>query len=170
MAAALWVEHRAVEAAARGVSWAPAARRLGPFAAVAAADVLNVGLMRRREWSEGIRVRSEATGEEVGTSRVAGALAVAACITGRVGAAAPILTVPPLLLLRMERSSAALAGSAALRTAALMAMVAVSIQVSVPLTFGLFRQSASVPAGWLEERVAAAAGGPDARVVYNKGL
>ena len=43
-------------------------------------------------------------------------------------------------------------------------------QVSVPLTFGMFKQTASVPAGWLEPHVEAAAGGPQARVVYNKGL
>ena len=61
--------------------------------------MLNVGLMRRREYTHGIVVRSE-KGEELGTSCTAGVLAVSACIAGRVAAAAPILTVPPLVRAR----------------------------------------------------------------------
>jgi hypothetical protein len=40
--------------------------------------------------------------------------------------------------------------------------------VSVPLTFGIFKQTASCPAAWLEEDIAAKA--PGQRVTYNKGL
>jgi len=164
--AALYVERAATRAPA-GAAWAPYMRRLGPLAAVAAADVLNVGLMRRSEYTQGVNVRTE-EGEVLGKSRVAGGLAVSACIAGRVAAATPILTIPPLLLHRLERTSSLVRGRPWVGTAALMGMVAVAIQVSVPLTFGLFRQTASVPSDWLEPQFAARA--PGQRLVYNKGL
>lgn len=180
-------------------------RRLGPFAAVAAADVLNVGLMRRKEFTgaidsfpqslapdapfpltasfsccccqrladgglvraDGVVVRT-AEGEEVGTSRVAGALAVSACIFGRVAAAAPILTIPPLVMMRLEQRSAFVRRHPLAGTALLMAMVGATIQISVPLTFGVFRQTASVHSSYLEEHIQRRA--PGREVLYNKGI
>jgi hypothetical protein len=164
--AALGVERWAARAPP-GAAWAPYARRLGPFAAVAAADVLNVGLMRREEYTRGVTVRAP-DGTPLGTSPTAGALAVSACIAGRVAAAAPILTLPPLLLHAAEARWPRLAARPAAATGALMAMVAVAIQVSVPLTFGVFKQTASCSSDWLEPHIAAAA--PGQRVSYNKGL
>lgn len=108
------------------------------------------------------------SGEEVGTSRVAGALAVSACIFGRVAAAAPILTIPPLVMLRLEQRSAFLRRHPLAGTALLMAMVGTTIQVSVPLTFGVFRQTASVQSSFLEEHIQKRA--PGREVVYNKGI
>ncbi len=156
-----------MRASAAGAAWAPLARRLGPFAAVAAADVLNVGLMRRNEFTHGVLVRAE-DGTPLGHSPRAGAMAVSACIAGRIAAAAPVLTLPPLLLHHAEARWPALRSRPGLATAALMGMVAVAIQVSVPLSFGMFKQTASVPAAWLEPRFAQAA--PGQRLTYNKGL
>ena len=166
VAAALGVERWAARAPP-GAAWAPYARRLGPFAAVAAADVLNVSLMRRSEFTSGVLV-SAPDGTPLGQSPTAGAMAVGACIAGRVFAAAPVLTVPPLVLHAAEKRWPTLQSRPARATAALMAMVAVAIQVSVPLTFGIFKQTASCPSEWLEERIAKAA--PGQRVTYNKGL
>jgi hypothetical protein len=143
VAAAVTMEHYTSRAPPTS-TWAPILRRLGPLAAVAAADVLNVGLMRRKEYTHGVHVRTE-DGTVVGKSKVAGSLAVSACIAGRVFAARPLVG-----------------------TAALMAMVGMAIQVSVPLTFGLFKQTASVPAEWLEPELAALA--PGKRLFYNKGI
>jgi hypothetical protein len=78
---------------------APLARRLVPFGAVAAADVLNLGITRRDEFLEGIKV-FDSHGDEVGQSRLAGARGVSACIAGRIAAAAPILVIPPLVMHR----------------------------------------------------------------------
>ena len=166
VAAAVTMEHYTSRAPPTS-TWAPILRRLGPLAAVAAADVLNVGLMRRKEYTHGVHVRTE-DGTVIGKSKVAGSLAVSACIAGRVFAAAPILTIPPLILMRLERSSKLIQARPLVGTAALMAMVGVAIQVSVPLTFGLFKQTASVPAEWLEPELAAAA--PGKRLFYNKGI
>jgi len=161
------VERWAERASSRGVAWAPLARRFGPFAAVAAADVLNLGLMRRSEWTDGIVVR-DAQGVPLGQSATAGALAVGACICGRIGAAAPILTLPPLLMHRLEGHFPSLRARPVLGTGILMGAVAVLIQASVPLTFGVFKQTASVPGQWLEPEIAARA--PGQRVWYNKGI
>ena len=166
VAAAVTMEHYTSRAPPTS-TWAPILRRLGPLAAVAAADVLNVGLMRRKEYTHGVHVRTD-DGTVIGKSKVAGSLAVSACIAGRVFAAAPILTIPPLILMRLERSSKLIQARPLVGTAALMAMVGVAIQVSVPLTFGLFKQTASVPAEWLEPELAAAA--PGKRLFYNKGI
>lgn len=166
VAAAVSVEHYTSRAPPTA-KWAPVARRLGPLAAVAAADVLNVGLMRRKEYTHGVFVRTE-DGTVIGKSRVAGGLAVSACIAGRVFAAAPILTIPPLVLMRLEQNSRLIQARPLLGTAALMAMVGTAIQVSVPLTFGLFKQTASVPSDWLEPELAALA--PGKRLFYNKGI
>lgn len=75
------------------------ARRLVPFCAVAAADVLNLGITRRDEYLEGIRVYDD-NNELVGQSRLAGLRAVSACTAGRIFAAAPILVVPSLVMHR----------------------------------------------------------------------
>ena len=75
---------------------------------------------------------------------------------------------PAQIMLRLEAARPGLPAVA--RGALLMSMVAVAIQVSVPLTFGMFKQTASVPASWLEKEIAQRAGGPDAKVIYNKGL
>jgi hypothetical protein len=70
---------------------APLARRLVPFGAVAAADVLNLGITRKDEFLEGIK-------DEAGQSPLAGARAVSACIAGRIAAATLILVIPPLVM------------------------------------------------------------------------
>ena len=164
--AALAVERWASRAPASS-RWAPVLRRLGPLAAVAAADVLNVSLMRQSEFIQGVAVRKN-DGEVVGHSRVAGAAGVAACIFGRVAAAAPVLSLPPLLLYGLEARSPWLRARPAAATAALMVGVGVCIQVAVPLTFGIFKQTASLPSAWLEADIAAAA--PGQELYFNKGL
>eukprot|EP00850_Spirogloea_muscicola_P010600 SM000063S19990 [mRNA] locus=s63:124525:126718:- [translate_table: standard] len=129
--------------------WAPLARRMIPFCAVAAADVLNLGITRRVEFLEGIKVYDR-HGNEVGRSKVAGASAVGACIGGRIAAAAPILVIPPLIMHRLE-AIPLFVQRPWLRTSALMAMIGLSIQVSVPVCFGIFKQQATIKSEHLEE-------------------
>ncbi|XP_002960929.2 sideroflexin-5 [Selaginella moellendorffii] len=154
-----------LDRAPQGRPWTRLARKLIPFCAVAAADVLNLGITRRDEFLQGIKVYDE-KGEEVGESRRAGAMAVSACILARVSAAAPVLLLPPLVMHRLERTRFFLRHSY-LKTPALMGMIALSIQAGVPLSFGIFKQKASVDVASLEPslwncRVS--------EVYYNKGL
>ena len=66
-----------------------------PFLVVAAADVLNISvmwtIMRCNELYHAIHVFDAHSGECVGESRRAGAMAVASCVFARVAAAAPVL-------------------------------------------------------------------------------
>ncbi|CAI5712791.1 unnamed protein product [Peronospora destructor] len=52
----------------KGDKWAPAAARMGPFAAVAAADLINMAVMRQSEYRNGVHVYDE-NGDHVGKSK-----------------------------------------------------------------------------------------------------
>ncbi|OQS00771.1 Mitochondrial Tricarboxylate Carrier (MTC) Family [Achlya hypogyna] len=150
----------------------PVLLRLAPFAAVAAADVLNLAVMRQSEFLRGVNVYNE-DGDWVGVSKRCGAFAVASCIGGRIFAAAPILILPPLLMRQLTTKTTFWAARPQLRVPTTLAMVAVAIQCSVPLTFGLFRQSAQASVEHIEPefRALRRTNGDRVRVVtYNKGL
>ena len=74
-------------------------RRIVPFCAVAAVDVLNLRITRRDEFLQGIKVFDE-HGDEIGQSKLVGARVVSACTAGRIFAATPILVIPPLVMHR----------------------------------------------------------------------
>lgn len=152
--------------------WQPVVARMGPFAAVAAADLLNLSVMRQSEYLKGVDVYDE-NGDCVGKSKRAGALAVASCIAGRIFAAAPILIVPPLIMRRLE-TKALLMRNPWLRVPLLLGLVGTAIQFSVPVTFGLFRQTAQVHVQYLEPELANVTRKQDGErvsvVTYNKGV
>jgi tricarboxylate carrier len=85
--------------------------RLVPFAAVATAGVVNVGLMRGGEIAAGIGVFAKkstddgGSAESLGKSRKAAILAVGETAVSRVLNATPIMVIPPLILMRLQRSS-----------------------------------------------------------------
>ncbi|XXQ35697.1 Sideroflexin protein [Plasmodiophora brassicae] len=142
-----------------------------PFAAVAAADVINLGTVRRREYLSGIQVRDR-DGHVLGLSRIAGAAAVASCIAGRVLVLVPILGLPPVAMHALDRTEW-FKRHPRWRIPVLVGMVGVAIQVSVPLVFALFQQKASIDVGYLEGEFSGrchADGSPVDRVHYNKGI
>ncbi|KAL3669015.1 hypothetical protein V7S43_006301 [Phytophthora oleae] len=155
--------------------WAPVVARMGPFAAVAAADLLNMAVMRQSEYLKGVHVYDE-NGDYVGKSKRCGALAVASCAAGRIFAAAPILLLPPLIISRIDKHSALFTRPKMrwLRVPTLLGLVGCAIQFSVPLTFGLFRQTAQLDSKYLEPELQHATrkqdGQPVRVVTYNKGI
>jgi tricarboxylate carrier len=88
--------------------------RLVPFAAVVTAGIVNVGLMRGGEIAAGIDVfplkpaegsgKEEMPSESLGKSQKAAMLAVGETAVSRVINATPIMVVPPLVLMRLQRS------------------------------------------------------------------
>ena len=91
--------------------------RLVPFAAVASAGALNVFLMRGEELRTGIDVypvlsevdkrdkeKSNEEVESLGKSKVAAKLAVSETALSRVLNSSPIMVLPPLLLVRLQRT------------------------------------------------------------------
>jgi hypothetical protein len=77
---------------------APLARRVVPFGAVVIADVLNLGIIRRDEFLENIKV-FDSHGDEVSQNPLASARAISACIAEWI-ATTPILVIPPLVMHR----------------------------------------------------------------------
>lgn len=152
-----------------------AAARLGPFAAVATADLLNMAVMRQSEYLKGVHIYDE-NGDYVGKSKRCGALAVASCAAGRIFAAAPILLLPPLILSRIEKHTTLFTRPKTrwLRVPVLLGLVGCAIQFSVPLTFGLFRQTAQLDSKYLEPELHHAIRKQDGQLVrtvtYNKGI
>lgn len=164
--------------------WVKALRPVIPFAAVAAADFLNLGIMRYTEFVRGIDVYTPDGGEPIGQSRRAGASAVLSCIGSRIFAAAPVLLSTGFTL-RWFDNNVHSPRLKMLRLPATLCMLAFAIQFAVPVTFGLFRQSAQMPVSWLEPALqqqillrAASEGQVELGeatqriqyVVYNKGL
>ncbi|KAG6551067.1 hypothetical protein Mapa_007302 [Marchantia paleacea] len=163
--------HTLVDKVPKATPWKPIVRRMVPFCAVAAADFLNLGITRRNEVFDGIKVL-DSSGDELGHSRKAGVRAVGACIMGRIAAAAPILVVPPLVLHRLEKTRL-YTQRPYLRIPTLMGMIAFSIQVSVPLCIGVFHQHATIDVRKLEPEFQNRVdrfGKPITHVFYNKGL
>lgn len=144
-----------------GAWWALPLKAATPFLAVATADVLNVGTMRCNEYIQGINVYHPQSGELVGKSQRAGALAVASCVFARVTAAAPVLLTSGLASRVMENRGVPLR----FRLPVVLTLLGVAIQFAVPVTFAVFSQRATVPTAWLEPHVRSVP-----YVEYNKGL
>jgi len=77
--------------------------RLVPFAAVVTAGVVNVVLMRVEEIYHGIYVQDH-DGTILGSSKKAGLLAVSETAASRALNATPVMAIPPLILLRLQRT------------------------------------------------------------------
>jgi tricarboxylate carrier len=155
--------------------------RLVPFAAVASAGVLNVFLMRAPEIRHGIyiyphespaaRHDREAAGlplEPVGKSKRAATLAVAETAVSRVLNATPIMVLPPLVLVRLQRSAWLRARPRLVMPVNLGLIFATSV-FALPLALAAFPQRQAVSASSLEEEFWDAAG-EGGLVEFNRGI
>lgn len=77
-------------------------QRYVPFAAVAAANFVNIPLMRQNELVEGVDVQ-DANGNVVGKSRVAAAKGISQVVFSRILMAAPGMMLLPVIMERLER-------------------------------------------------------------------
>lgn len=80
----------------------PFFQRYVPFSAVAAANCVNIPLMRQNELIEGIDVQDE-NGNVVGKSRVAAAKGISQVVFSRILMAAPGMLLLPILMERCEK-------------------------------------------------------------------
>lgn len=78
--------------------------RFVPLLAVAAANCVNIPLMRQQEVKNGINIETE-DGEVVGASTSAATAALMQVIPSRVGMAAPGMIIPPLVMLKLEKTA-----------------------------------------------------------------
>lgn len=74
-----------------------------PFSAVAAANCVNIPLMRQNELIDGVSVQDE-NGVEVGKSRIAAAKGISQVAFSRILMAAPGMLVLPVVMAKLEQS------------------------------------------------------------------
>ncbi|SCV02563.1 LAME_0H02806g1_1 [Lachancea meyersii CBS 8951] len=125
--------------------------RLVPFAAVVSAGIINVFLMRGGEIRKGIAVYDK-NGDEVGKSKKAAFLAVGETAMSRVINATPIMVVPPLLLMRLQKG--VLKGkSLGVQTLANLGLILGTSLVVLPFALGVFPQYQKIDVHKLEDHL-----------------
>ncbi|KIW89959.1 uncharacterized protein Z519_09389 [Cladophialophora bantiana CBS 173.52] len=155
--------------------------RLVPFAAVASAGALNVFLMRSEEIRRGIdifpvqseeeKAEREKTGKEVtslGKSRKAAILAVGETAISRVLNATPIMVIPPLILVRLQKTEWLKSRPRMVLPVNLGLILTTSI-FALPLALAAFPQRQAVSAKSLEEEFWDR-GGEGGLVEFNRGI
>uniref|UniRef100_A0A3B4A7G5 Sideroflexin-3 n=1 Tax=Periophthalmus magnuspinnatus TaxID=409849 RepID=A0A3B4A7G5_9GOBI len=80
----------------------PIVSRFVPFAAVAAANCINIPFMRQRELKFGIPVTDE-NGNRLGESANAAQQAIAQVVVSRIGMAVPAMAIPPVIMNALEK-------------------------------------------------------------------
>ncbi|KAL4924178.1 sideroflexin family transporter [Aspergillus undulatus] len=145
--------------------------RLVPFAAVSSASALNVFLMRSEEIRQGIDVYPvpEKEGEQVqslGRSKTAAKIAVGETAISRVLNATPIMVVPPLILVQLEKRKLL---SPRMVLPANLGLVLATSLFALPLALGAFPQRQAISASSLEEEFWNR-GGKDGKVEFNRGM
>ncbi|TRX91154.1 hypothetical protein FHL15_007942 [Xylaria flabelliformis] len=158
--------------------------RLVPFAAVASAGFLNVFLMRGEEMRVGIDVypvlsaadkekleaegRAEGDVASLGKSRKAATLAVSETALSRVLNSSPIMVVPPLILVRLQRTQW-LRNNPRLTLPVNLGLILGMSYIALPLALAAFPQRQRISAESLEEEFHGR-GGDGGMVVFNRGI
>jgi tricarboxylate carrier len=122
--------------------------RFVPLLAVAAANFVNIPLMRQQELKKGITVETE-DGKEVGLSSNAAMAAIQQVVPSRVGMAAPAMFIPPVIMSRLEKT-ATFIKNPWLKAPVTVALTGLCLTFSTPLCCALFPQKASIKLSELE--------------------
>ncbi|XP_042887283.1 sideroflexin-1-like isoform X2 [Penaeus japonicus] len=149
----------------------PLIGRLVPFTAVAAANCVNIPMMRMKEIQDGVTLL-DSNGNKLGESKTAAKKGIAAVCVSRILMAAPGMVLPPIVMNALEKRG----------TLRRMPWISAPLQVGLcglcltfatPACCALFPQKASIAVSSLEpevqEKIRALPDAPDV-VYYNKGL
>ncbi|XP_028826145.1 sideroflexin-3 [Denticeps clupeoides] len=145
--------------------------RFVPFAAVAAANCINIPFMRQRELKYGIPVM-DGNGNRLGESASAAKQAIVQVVVSRIGMAVPAMAIPPIIMNALEKR-AFLKRFPVLSAPVQVGLVGICLVFATPLCCALFPQKSSMSISSLEvelqERIAELS--PQTTTVYfNKGL
>jgi len=149
----------------------PIAGRLVPFAAVAAANCINIPLMRGSELQNGIAITSE-SGKVLGSSTQAAQKAIFQVVTSRIAMAIPAMVIPPLIMNKISHRKL-LTKRPYLNAPIQVLLVGFCLLFTTPLCCALFPQQSSIGVSKLEESVQQQVKKFDSKidcVYYNKGL
>lgn len=155
--------------------------RLIPFAAVASAGALNVFLMRGEEIRQGIDVfpslspsqkadlvKDGKDVESLGKSKKAATIAVAETALSRVLNATPIMVLPPLILVRLQRMEWLRRRPRMVLPVNLGLILTTSI-FALPLALGAFPQRQIIRASQLGKEMVEKVGA-EGKVEFNRGI
>ena len=162
-----------------------------PFAAVASAGALNVFLMRAEEIRRGIDVYpvSKSKGvsldtmgqdpedpepspqlQSLGKSKKAARLAVSETAVSRVINATPIMVLPPLILVQLQRRSKWLQARPRMVLPLNLGLILTTSIFALPLALAVFPQRERVKVGRLERQFVEELGGDEHEVEFNRGI
>mmetsp|Transcript_9221 Transcript_9221/g.26984 ORF Transcript_9221/g.26984 Transcript_9221/m.26984 type:complete len:225 (-) Transcript_9221:428-1102(-) len=143
--------------------------RLVPMVAVAAANCVNIPLMRQREVIEGIDVQ-DATGKTIGKSKEAAKESLRQVVPSRILMAMPAMFVPPVVMERLERT-ALLRRMPILKAPCTVLLTGMMLSLSTPLCCAIFPQTATLPVAKVEPDLQeiCKSKGVD-KIYFNKGL
>lgn len=122
--------------------------RFVPLVAVAAANCVNIPLMRQQEIKKGITIET-ADGQDAGLSGNAAIEAIKQVVPSRVGMAAPAMFIPPVIMSQLEKS-ATFIKNPWLKAPATVLLTGACLTFSTPLCCALFPQKAAIKLGELE--------------------
>eukprot|EP00090_Calanus_glacialis_P047212 TRINITY_DN966_c0_g1_i1.p1 TRINITY_DN966_c0_g1~~TRINITY_DN966_c0_g1_i1.p1 ORF type:complete len:321 (-),score=104.09 TRINITY_DN966_c0_g1_i1:445-1407(-) len=152
-------------------SMPPIAGRLVPFCAVAAANCLNIPLMRRLELQDGIMLETK-EGELVGTSKIAAKEGIGMVTVSRIAMAMPGMVLIPLVMNKLETQG--LFKKYPKANAPLqIVLVGLILTFATPLCCAIFEQKASIKPTALEQELQdkiKSMANPPEMLYYNKGL
>lgn len=125
--------------------------RLVPFAAVVSAGVTNVFLMRSEELKKGISVYDK-DGKDLGSSKVAAFHAVGETAASRVINATPIMVIPPLILVRLQKLRFLKGKSKLFETGVNIGLIFATSLVALPFALAVFPQRRTIGVSSLEKQ------------------
>lgn len=145
--------------------------RLVPLLAVAAANCVNIPMMRQQEITHGISISLE-DGTEVGKSGNAAKAAIGQVIPSRIGMAIPGMFIPPAVMMMLEKTKMYIKNPW-LKAPSTVLLTGMALTFSTPLCCAFFPQTATIQAKDLEKplQTELAAKYPGrTHYYYNKGL
>lgn len=152
-------------------SMPPLIGRLVPFTAVAAANCINIPLMRRLELQQGIMLTSE-KGEKIGESKTAARQGIAMVTLSRVLMAAPGMVLVPLVMNKLDQRGA-LKKIPWANAPIQIGLVGLILTFATPMCCAIFQQQASIKPTDVEPEIQnkiRSMRNPPELLYYNKGL
>ncbi|KAJ8365298.1 hypothetical protein SKAU_G00141290 [Synaphobranchus kaupii] len=145
--------------------------RFVPFAAVAAANCINIPFMRQRELKYGIPVTDE-KGNRLGESSSAARQAIVQVVVSRIGMAVPAMAIPPVIMNALEKK-AFMKRFPVLNAPVQVGLVGFCLVFATPLCCALFPQKSSMKVSSLEPELQESirkSSPHTTTVFFNKGL
>ncbi|KAK9400923.1 sideroflexin-3 [Crotalus adamanteus] len=125
--------------------------RYVPFAAVAAANCINIPLTRQRELKFGISIMDE-HGNRLGESKKAAQQAIVQVVISRIGMAAPAMAIPPVIMNALEKR-AFMKRYPWMNAPLQIGLVGLTLVFATPLCCAFFPQKSSMRVNRLEPDV-----------------